>query len=55
MLGALRMAASQGSQYASKAYQRACRSYGIVSSMWSVGDCYDNALVELWIATIKRE
>ena len=67
MLRALRMAASggsvkgvvhhsdQGSQYASRAYQQVCREYGIVSSMGSVGDCYDNAMVESWFATMKRE
>ena len=67
MLRALRMAASsgsvkgvihhsdQGSQYTSGVYQQACRDYGLASSMGSVGDCYDNAMVESWFASMKRE
>ena len=67
MFGALKMAvrgrnprgvilhSDQGCQYASKAYQSRCVEYGVRQSMGSAGDCYDNAMVESWFATLKRE
>lgn len=45
----------RGSQYASRAYQAALTKMGIVCSMSRKGDCYDNAVVESFFATIKRE
>lgn len=45
----------QGSQYTSLAFGRRCRDAGIVSSMGSAGDCYDNALTESFFATLECE
>ena len=45
----------QGSQYSSGLFQQMCREHGIVQSMGSAGDCYDNALVESFFATLKTE
>jgi putative transposase len=45
----------QGSQYTSFAFGRTLREAGIAQSMGSVGDAYDNALAESFIATLKTE
>ena len=45
----------RGVQYASAPYQQRLRAYGIVPSMSRVGDCWDNAVVESFFATLKRE
>jgi len=45
----------RGSQYASHAYRAALRDNGIVCSMSRKGDCWDNAVVESFFATIKKE
>ena len=45
----------RGSQYASKAYQQTLRSNGIITSMSRKGNCYDNAVVESFFATLKTE
>ena len=45
----------RGSQYTSDDYQRALRDHGIVCSMSGRGDCWDNAAVESFFATLKRE
>jgi putative transposase len=45
----------RGVQYASGAYQQRLASWGIVPSMSRVGDCWDNAVVESFFATLKRE
>jgi putative transposase len=45
----------QGCQYTSLAFGRRCEQAGIVASMGSVGDCYDNALVEAFFATLECE
>lgn len=45
----------RGSQYASWAYQRALRMMGSVPSMSLKGDCWDNAVVESFFASLKRE
>lgn len=44
-----------GSQYTSLAFGRRCRRAGIVPSMGSVGDAYDNALIESFFATLECE
>jgi putative transposase len=44
-----------GCQYTSLAFGRRCRQSGITVSMGSVGDCYDNALVESFFATLECE
>ena len=45
----------QGSQYTSTAFRKLCRAHGIRQSTGSVGDCYDNAMVESFFATLKSE
>ncbi|RJF75278.1 IS3 family transposase [Deinococcus cavernae] len=45
----------RGSQFASHAYQRQLWSLGMLCSMSNKGDCYDNAVVESFFATLKRE
>jgi transposase InsO family protein len=44
-----------GCQYTSLAFGRRLRDAGIVGSMGSVGDCYDNAAAESFFATLKTE
>jgi putative transposase len=67
ILDALQMAVSQrqprgvihhsdrGSQYTSYAFGKRCREAGIMPSMGSVGDAYDNAMAESFFATLERE
>lgn len=45
----------QGSQYTSFAFGKRCREVGIRPSMGSTGDCYDNALIESFFATLECE
>jgi putative transposase len=45
----------RGSQYTCHDYQQVLTSYGIVVSMSRKGDCYDNALMESFYATLKTE
>lgn len=45
----------QGSQYTSVAFGLTCHQHGVVPSMGSVGDCYDNAMAESFFATLKTE
>jgi transposase InsO family protein len=45
----------RGSQYASAAYQRALRDGGFTCSMSRTGDCWDNAVVESFFATLTKE
>ncbi|MDH3673724.1 MAG: IS3 family transposase, partial [Gammaproteobacteria bacterium] len=45
----------RGPQYLSDEYQRLLRRHGITCSMSSAGSCYDNAVVERFFATLKRE
>jgi putative transposase len=45
----------QGSQYTSLVFTRRCRSVGIDVSMGSRGDCFDNAVLESFHATIKKD
>jgi putative transposase len=66
-LSALRMALShrgarggmhhsdRGVQYASAAYQRLLRETGFATSMSRAGDCWDNAVVESFFATLTKE
>jgi transposase InsO family protein len=66
-LAALRMALShrgargglhhsdRGGQYASIAYQRVLTDAGFTPSMSRVGDCWDNAVVESFFATLTKE
>ena len=45
----------RGSVYASGDYQARLAAAGIVPSMSRRGDCWDNAVVESFFATLKRE
>ena len=45
----------RGSQYASKVYGDALSQNGIVCSMSRRGDCWDNAVVESFFATLKKD
>jgi len=45
----------RGAQYTSLAFSRRCREAGVVPSMGSVGDAYDNALAEAFFASLKTE
>ena len=44
-----------GCQYTSYAFGKRCREAGIMPSMGSVGDAYDNAMAESFFATLERE
>jgi len=45
----------QGCQYTSLAFGKRCREANVVPSMGSVGDCFDNALMESFFATLECE
>lgn len=45
----------RGRQYATYTYQALLKQYGITSSMSRKGNCYDNAYIESFFATLKRE
>ncbi len=45
----------RGSQYASEHYQRLLERHGITCSMSGVGQCWDNAPMESFFATLKKE
>ena len=45
----------RGSQYASEHYQRLLASHGITCSMSRRGDCWDNATMESFFASLKKE
>lgn len=45
----------RGSQYASRAYRRFLKNKNIKPSMSRRGNCYDNAYVESWFSSLKKE
>lgn len=45
----------RGSQYAATSYQRLLDEYGLIPSMSRTGNCWDNACVESFFGTLKRE
>ncbi|CAN5897020.1 hypothetical protein BH20PSE1_BH20PSE1_08330 [soil metagenome] len=45
----------RGCQYTSYAFGKRCREMGVMPSMGSVGDAYDNAMAESFFATLERE
>lgn len=45
----------RGSQYAATSYQRVLGEYGLIPSMSRKGNCWDNACVESFFGTLKRE
>jgi putative transposase len=51
----LRHHSDRGAQYTSTAYQAVLQAHGIIPSMSRRGDCWDNAVVESFFATLKRE
>ena len=67
MLAALDMAIAQrrptdvihhsdhGCEYTSYAFGKRCREAGVMPSMGTVGDAYDNAMAESFFATLERE
>lgn len=44
-----------GSQYTSWAFGRRLRAAGVLGSMGSIGDAYDNAMAESFFSTLQRE
>jgi putative transposase len=44
-----------GCQYTSYAFGKRCREAGVMPSMGTVGDAYDNAMAESFFATLERE
>jgi putative transposase len=44
-----------GRQYATYGYQGLLKQHGIISSMSRKGHCYDNAYIESFFATLKKE
>ena len=45
----------QGSQSGSDAWRRFCRSHRLEPSMSRKGNCWDNAVVEAFFASLKKE
>ena len=45
----------RGCQYTSYAFGKRCRDAGVMPSMGSIGDAYDNAMAESFFATLERE
>lgn len=45
----------RGSQYASEAYRNFLKNKNMIPSMSRKGNCYDNAYVESWFASLKKE
>ena len=45
----------ESAQYASLIFTRRCRSVGIDVSMGSRGDCFDNAVLESFHASLKKD
>ena len=44
-----------GSQYTSWAFGSRLRAAGLLGSMGSIGDCFDNAAAESFFSTLQRE
>jgi len=45
----------RGTQYASQEYRELLTNHDLKASMSGVGNCYDNAVVESFFSTLKRE
>lgn len=45
----------RGSQYTSEAFKKLLNQYGITQSLSGTGHCYDNARMESFFATLKKE
>jgi len=53
--GELLLHSDRGSQYTSAAYQKLLAAKGILVSMSRTGNCYDNAAMESFFSTLKKE
>jgi len=53
--GPLTHHSDKGTQYTSLAFTNSLEAHGIAASHGSTGDCYDNARMESFWATLKRE
>jgi len=53
--GPLTHHSDKGAQYTSLAFTNSLEAHGVVASFGSTGDCYDNARMESFWATLKRE
>lgn len=53
--GSLIVHSDRGVQYAAHEFQRMLRDWSITPSMSRRGNCYDNAVVEIFFATLKKE
>ena len=53
--GGLLRHSDRGSQYASRAFQELLRDENITCSMSRKGNCWDNAMMESFFATLKKE
>src|SRR5699024_7666265 len=45
----------RGSQYTSEAYREELKRHGIIQSLSGTGHCFDNARMESFFATLKKE
>ena len=45
----------QGSQYSSNDFKRFCQAHGLVPSMSRRGNCWDNAVMESFFSSLKKE
>jgi putative transposase len=45
----------QGSQFSSDEWNRFCQTHGLIPSMSRRGNCYDNAVVESFFGSLKKE
>ena len=45
----------RGCQYTSYAFGKHCRDMGVMPSMGSMGDAFDNAMAESFLTTLERE
>ena len=45
----------ESTQYAATSYQRVLEAHGLIPSMSRKGNCWDNACVESFFGTLKRE
>ena len=45
----------RGSQYTSKLFRESLQNHGVIQSMSGTGRCYDNARMESFFATLKKE
>lgn len=53
--GGLLLHSDRGGQYASHAYQELMQGHGLLCSMSRKANCWDNAVVESFFSTLKRE